>query len=424
MELTRRQWLALAATTTGAAAWRPANGFAAGQASPSAGDGSAAIAARAAALIAEFEAQGHHRTATDVDRQSGEWLAAQVRATGLTPTLEPFPLQRVDLVDCAVIVGDRRLDAVPLFDAAFTDAAGIRGRLGPATSGADIALSETPTNAAAAGPLGEARRSGRHKAIVAITRGRRPGLCPSNADDFLQPFGPPVLQVGSDEADWLTAQAARGVDVRVIAHVRRTAATATNVVTTIAGRNPALAPFIVMTPRSGWYWCASERGGGIVCWLEIMRALRQAGLPRTVHFVASSGHELGHLGINAFIAARSGIVPAAVGWLHLGANIAAAVDASNTLQSSHDEFDAALTSAMRTTGLVVNQRAPRNRVPGGEAEAVHRGGGRYISVIGGNGLFHNLTDRGPQAVDVAAMAKFSLAFTSAVRALATDGAVA
>jgi len=149
-----------------------------------------------------------------------------------------------------------------------------------------------------------------------------------------------------------------------------------------------------------------------------MRALRTAGLRRTVHFVASSGHELGHLGIDAFIDARPGIVARAQGWLHLGANIGAAVDAGTMLQASHDEMDAALTTALTDAGVRVDRRNPRGRVPGGEAEAVHRGGGRYVSVIGDNGLFHNLADRGPEAIDPAAIARFSQAFTKMVAGLA------
>src|SRR5438477_336384 len=80
--------------------------------------------------------------------------------------------------------------------------------------------------AAGAGPLGEARRANTHKAIVAITRGGRPGLCPSNADSFLSPFGPPVVQVSSDDAPFLAGHAASGGEVTVIAEVKRTAASA------------------------------------------------------------------------------------------------------------------------------------------------------------------------------------------------------
>ena len=35
----------------------------------------------------------------------------------------------------------------------------------------------------------------------------------------------------------------------------------------------SLPPVCVMTPRSGWHANASERGGGLVCWLETMRAV-------------------------------------------------------------------------------------------------------------------------------------------------------
>ena len=372
-------------------------------------------------MSAEYAAQGFHRTATPVDQRSGEWLAQQVRRLGLTPALEAFSLSRVDPVRCALIAGDRRIEGLPLFDAAFTGAEGIRGRLGGPGAAADIALVDTAVNASAAGALGDLRRANRHKAIVAVTRGRRPGLCPSNADAFLRPFGPPVVQVSSVEGERLGELAARGDSVQVIAHVARTAATAVNVTTSISGRDPGLAPVVVLTPRSGWYWCASERGGGIACWLEIMRALKATPIRRTLLFVASSGHELGHLGIDAFIEKRPGLVATAAEWLHLGANIGAAVEPSTLLQASDDAFDAKLTAALTAAGVAVDRRAARGAVPAGEAEAVHKGGGRYASIIGGNGLFHHPEDRGPHAIDAAAIAAFSRAFTAIARAAADAG---
>ncbi|MBI3491907.1 MAG: hypothetical protein HY047_09020, partial [Acidobacteria bacterium] len=175
----------------------------------------------------------------------------------------------------------------------------------------------------------------------------------------------------------------------------------------------------VMTPRSGWHANASERGGGLVCWLEVMRAVVEARTRRTVRFVASSGHELGHLGINAFVDARPGIVKTSVGWMHFGANIGAAVDPGNTVQASDDEFEAMLARAMAPAGLNVDRRVPRGAVPGGEAEVVHRGGGRYVSAIGRSALFHNPEDRGPKVVDPGAIARFVDAFTAVARALAS-----
>jgi hypothetical protein len=174
-----------------------------------------------------------------------------------------------------------------------------------------------------------------------------------------------------------------------------------------------------MTPRSGWYWCASERGGGIACWLEIIRGTAEIPTRRSVVFVASSGHELGHLGIDAFIARRPGITKSALAWLHLGANIGAATELTNNLlQASHDDLDRLVTDALKSSGVDVARRAPRGAIPAGEAEAVHRGGGRYVSAIGGNTLFHNINDRGAQATSPRAIAGFSQAFIAVARSLA------
>jgi len=248
------------------------------------------------------------------------------------------------------------------------------------------------------------------------------------------------LQVSSDLASWLQEQGERRAAVHVVVDARRTPADAFNVTATVTGADPALSPLVIMTPRSGWYSCASERGGGLVCWLELMRAVGQAKPARDVVFVASSGHELGHLGINAFVDRRPGIVSRSIGWIHLGANIGAARSANgrglpadavsgvpassglpraggNTVQSSDDQIERLLTQAMASTGLTVAARTPRDRVPGGEAEVVHRGGGRYVSVIGSNQMFHHPSDRGPAVVDVPAIAAFVDVFATVAKTL-------
>jgi hypothetical protein len=228
-----------------------------------------------------------------------------------------------------------------------------------------------------------------------------------------------VLQVSSEDAPFLEECARQGADVHVTAHVRRAAVEAFNVVATLAGADRSLPPLVVMTPRSGWWTCASERGGGIACWLELMRELKTAALARDVVFVASSGHELGHLGINAFVDKRTGIVAKSVGWMHFGANIGAAQEPGNVIQASDDAFERMEADAMTSAGLVITHRNPRGTVPGGEAEVVHRGGGRYVSVIGRNALFHNPADRGPQAIDQDTIARFADVFVQVARALAS-----
>jgi hypothetical protein len=369
-------------------------------------------------VIRAYEEQGLHRTGTAVDRKSADWLADEVRQIGLEPVLEEFPLSQVDPVSASLVVNDRRIEGLPFFDGAFTSATGVAGTLGTLDSDASIGLAEIPPNASEAGALGEARRHNRHQAIVVVTRGARPGFCPSNADSFWRPFGPPVLQVASEEGAFLAECAGQGAKAQLTAHVERTQAQAFNVVTVVSGTNKSLAPLVVMTPRSGWWWCASERGGGLACWLEIMRTMRDTKPARDVLFVASSGHELGHLGIDAFIARRPGLVPAARAWMHLGANIGAAQAPGNNLQASDDEMESVMAEAVTKAGLRIDRRLPRGAVPRGEAENVHRGGGRYVSIIGNNELFHNTSDRGPDAVDLNVIERFAGAFATVATSLA------
>jgi hypothetical protein len=370
-------------------------------------------------VVRTYEEQGFHRTGTTVDQLSGDWLASEVHQIGLEPALEEFSLSRIDPVSASLVVNDHKIEGLPLFDGAFTSSAGIAGQLGSLNSDASVGLAEVPPNAAGVDALGDARRRNRHQAIVAVTRGARPGFCPSNADSFLRPFGPPVLQVASEEASFLADCARRGAKALLTAHVERTQAQAFNVTTKVSGTNKSLAPVVVMTPRSGWWWCASERCGGLACWLEIMRATREAKPARDVLFVASSGHELGHLGIDTFIERRPGLVPSAKAWIHLGANIGAARGHGNNLQASDDEMETLMSEAMAKAGLRIDRRLPRGAVPRGEAENIHRGGGRYISIIGNNDLFHNTIDRGADAVDLNVIERFARAFAMVTTSLAS-----
>jgi hypothetical protein len=399
--MTRREWLALAASSGSTAfAQRPVSDQ------------------RIEEIIRAYADQGIHRTATRVDGVSGDWLVERVREAGLQPEREIFSVNRIDPVTATIAILDRKVQGLPLFDGRFTDRDGVRGRLGPLGSDAEIGLAEAAPNTAAVGDLGEARRQNRHRAIVLLTRGGRPGLCPNNAERFLDPFGPPVLQVSSEEKQWLDECARSRSEAIIVAEVKRSPAEAFNVLAQITGSDKSLPPLVIMTPRSGWWTCASERGGGIVCWLELLRALEAAKPARQILFVASSGHELGQLGIEIYAERRPDLIKRASAWIHLGANIGAAQNASNTIQASDDAMENLLATAMEAGGIRIDRRVPRGTVPGGEAGVVHRGGGRYISLIGGNALFHNPADYGPDAVDVNAIAKLAGVFTDVAKKLA------
>src|SRR5258706_14598542 len=74
-------------------------------------------AGRIRAHIHAFESQGVHRTGTAVDRLSAEWLAAEVRTAGLTPSLEPFSPSPIDILTAKIPTPERVREGIPLFDA-------------------------------------------------------------------------------------------------------------------------------------------------------------------------------------------------------------------------------------------------------------------------------------------------------------------
>jgi hypothetical protein len=172
-----------------------------------------------------------------------------------------------------------------------------------------------------------------------------------------------------------------------------------------------------MTPRSGWWQCASERGGGLACWLEIMRGVADVRPERTVRFVASSGHELGHAGLDAFLREEPDLIKSAAAWLHLGANIGAA-EGRTRLQSSDDSIEALAIEAMQKAEARIDQRVPRGTVPAGEARNIHTGGGRYVSLLGSGPWFHNPFDLWPYAVDLDATMRYAVATTELTLRLA------
>lgn len=380
---------------------------------------------RATEAIRGYSAEGLHRTATPVDRASGDRLLALARATRAAATLESFELSRVVPVAAFVEIDGTRIDGLPMFDGAFTGAEGVSGAIGPMDKEQSIAWTRIPPNGEAA--LRDMRTGSRHRAIVAVTMGGKPGLCPVNAGWFSEPFGPPVLQVGSEHLDAFehmsehmsartSARASEAARiVRVVAHATRTNTQAVNVIADVPGAQPDLPPVCVMTPRSGWHANASERGGGLACWLEALRAVVATRDParagrhalRTVKFVASSGHELGHLGLHAYLKKNPELARDAFAWVHLGANIGTSTG-DTAMTPSDDRLRAAALRAFAPHGLDKIRQSAATQV-GGEAATISEAGGRFVSFIGRNDWFHNPRDLWPDAVDVQAVARFARA---------------
>jgi hypothetical protein len=379
---------------------------------------------RAANWLAAWDSHGSHRTTTEGDDAGAEWLAAEAGLLGADVAIEQFVIKRLDSVSAFLEIGNERIPAIPIFDAPATGSDGIGGRLGPVGSDAEIVVAELPPQAVYSGEYERLRRGPGHRAFVVLCAGEGPGMALLNAERFREPFGMPTIHVSSAAREIVLAAAAQQRPARLVSESRRTTATARNVVVSVdAVRHGGdLPPLVVMTPRSSWWQSTAERGGGIVCWLETLRALLAAGPSRPVVFTANTGHELGHLGLDDFIARRPGWDRSAAEggalWVHYGANIGAS-GGTLSLVSPDAELRELATLELARAGQK-HGLAPPELVPSGETRDIHRANGRYLTLVGTNKLFHLPQDRWPDAVDVAAIARIAVATARIVLTLARE----
>ena len=356
----------------------------------------------AATWLKAWDSHGPHRTGTPGDRAGADWLAREATTLGAQVSIETFMLGRIDPVDAWIECDGGRIEGVPVFDSPSTPPEGVSGPL------ALLPLSPwavyTPDYQAA-------RRGTAHAGLVIVCQGSRPGLGLLNAERFRDPYGCPAIQVAA-----MPDTPPR----RLVSFYRRTKAEARNVVVTLPGHDGDKPPLVVMTPRSSWWNSTSERGGGLVCWLETLRALLRIRPARDVVLTANSGHELGHLGLDAFQARRPGWErPDGALWVHYGANIGA-MGGALSVQSADAPLREAMRRALTAGGQPPDTMAPPEQVPNGETRDIHRAGGRYVTLVGSNPLFHLPGDRWPHAVDVPAIERIAAAAASLACELALN----
>jgi hypothetical protein len=373
--------------------------------------------ARAVEWLTAWDSQGVHRTGTAGDEAGALWLAREAAGLGVEVASEAFALDRLDPFACYLELDGERISAVPAFDAPPTEANGVTGALSLSGHDEAILVAKLAPQSVYTGEYDRLRRDTAHRALVIVCAGARPGMGLLNAERFRHPYGAPTIHVSSEAGETVLVGPARAASARVVAESRYVPAAARNVVVAIRGSRRSSPPVVVMTPRSSWWQSTAERGGGLVCWLESLRALIAAPPACDVIFTANSGHELGHLGLDDFMAHRPGwerpISEGGATWIHFGANIGAA-DGELSLQSASDDLRQLTETELSCAGQAPSVVAPKTRVPSGETRDIHRAGGRYVTLVGSNPLFHLAQDRWPHAVDTDVVTRVAAAAAALV----------
>jgi hypothetical protein len=275
---------------------------------------------------------GEHRTASEVDLRTSQWLLEQLRRAGLKATFQSFPLRQFFVRPTRLTVGETTIRAFPLWFPRTTGGVPIIGSLavfergaGPESVRNKIALLKFPASAGTAIQrfhsdmvLGAAKAGA--LAAIAVTEGATREIIALNSSVGAEPWPIPVVLAGQRDEPVLNAAARSGAKVSLLVDGEDDAeAKAKNVIARMdRGKNL----IVVSTPQSGWFRCAAERGPGIALFLGLARwaSRRQSGA--SFLFVSTSGHELGGLGMLAFLKELAPPPEHVLCWIHLGAGIA------------------------------------------------------------------------------------------------------
>jgi hypothetical protein len=134
--------------------------------------------------------------------------------------------------------------------------------------------------------------------------------------------------------------------------------------------------------------------------------------------VALSGHELGFLGIDPYLQRRPGVSRAGC-WIFLGSGLGSPRQ-PNLVHASDDVLERWAISTLEKEGIAVHDTGAQDSKARGEAGAIQRGGGRFVTVVSASDVYHTVNDRWPEAVDVGLLARYARAFANGVLQLANE----
>jgi hypothetical protein len=383
-------------------------------------------------LFADVErycAFGEQRTGGLAHRQTTAWLEQRLQSTGCTTQTQPLQLNRYEPAEALLRTEQGDIAGWPLWHPA-PGPHFVRGPLRSSAGGGIRVLRLTADPRASVFPGSEHRAlmqnaaTGGAQAVVAITPHDSGEVVALNALGGEMNWPLPVLCVGAaygsrlqaleTQGAWAELRLNGGLEPRAEAH---------NVVGRRSGAGRSI---IVSTPSSGWFRCGGERGPGIAIWLALAaRASAHAPWQSPLCFVATTGHELGALGMRQFL--KEGAPPPAQvkAWLHLGAGFAvwaarprpvgmealgqvnprrgmsAPADMAELLQTSFRDVD--------SFPVVTDRRI-------GETQLLAREGYRAFGPVGQSD-WHHLRSDGPQATGPALLAPVAAALWSALVAL-------
>lgn len=331
------------------------------------------------ALVETYAALGDHRTGTPVDDATRDWFVQELEQRDGVVELLPYDFEQY-VANARVTVEGREVRVTPLF---YSGVGEVDSTV-PYIAEIDATVGGSEPDEM----LGVARALG-YRAAVLATSGITGQVIGINRTPS-QPPGPIAVLAPGEEIDAL-----RRGPVHVTVDARVVPGASATIVGRFAAKKKSTGatPIVITTPLTGWFGCAGERGTGIAVALELARELATK-LP--VVLVATTGHELGFIGMHDYLA-RTTLDACAV--LQLGASVAATERNGEELRFAlvdHVEaaLDARLDGALAPSGF----RTMRHEGPWPtEGDGWREHGAPVVSFVGFFDRFHTPADV-PEAV--------------------------
>lgn len=384
--------------------------------------------------LARYIGFGNKQSGGAGDIACGEWLERELAATGFATQRQTFSVPWFEAEAADLAAGDARASVWPQPIVRTTPAEGLSaplvrvdaaGHAAPPLEGA-IALVDLPFGRWSAmnwpgvkTPV-DAAFAGGAAACVIVTNGPTGKVIALNTDGRKPLYDGPVALLAPEDAAPFFAAAAEGREARLTLTGRGGRREAFNLVGRLdRGRGNWV---VVSTPRSGWFTCAGERGGGIAAWLHIARWAARALPHHDLAFVCNSGHEYLFLGAEELIHRVAPRPEETAFWLHLGANLAArdwhdTVGASKPLPGTDSQRFLAVSPELvaparkRFAGLA-GLEAPYSidEITAGELSNVVAAGYGPVAGVFGVHRYHHVAEDDERCVSADAVAQTALAF--------------
>jgi hypothetical protein len=133
--------------------------------------------------------------------------------------------------------------------------------------------------------------------------------------------------------------------------------------------------------------------------------------------VALSGHELGELGMDAYIENRQGLLRDARAWIFFGSGIGTP-HKPNLIHTSDEALEKWVVKVLEQEGIGVDAREQHDATARAEMGVVQRKSGRFVTLVCDSDVYHSVADRWPEAVDVALLGRYARAFANGALQLA------